>query len=136
MCTPPGGMTGSQAEGRNRLTPASLAAVASGICCNCSSAPDMHEMRMSTPLREETRVSCGEVIENGRMVSPREEKAVFAALETDVGRVSEMIFCGGMAGSLARRPSTMERPVWPVAPRIAIVGAMVRELGRQVLCGA
>jgi hypothetical protein len=35
-----------------------------------------------------------------------------------------------MAVSLARSPSTMDRPVWPVAPRIAIVGAMIRELGR------
>jgi hypothetical protein len=98
----------------------------------------MHEMRMSTPSREETSVSCEEVIENGRIVSPREERTALAALETEVGRVREMMFAGGMGGevSLARRPSTMERPVWPVAPRIAIVGAMIRELGRQMICGS
>jgi len=87
-------------------------------------------MRMSTPLSEETRVSCGDVMEKGRMVRPREERAAFAALDTDVGRVSEMMLAGGMGGefSFERRPSTTERPVWPVAPIIAIVGAIVEGL--------
>jgi hypothetical protein len=87
----------------------------------------MQQMRMSIPLREETRSSCGEVREKGRMVSPRAESATFAAFETDVGRVKEMMLAGGMGGevSVERRPSTMERPVWPVAPMIAIIGAIV-----------
>lgn len=82
---------------------------------------------MSTPLREETSSSCGEWRENERMVSPREARAAFAALETDVGRVREMMLAGGMGGevSVDRRPSTIERPVWPVAPMIAMVGAIV-----------
>lgn len=80
-------------------------------------------------MREETRSSCGEVRENGRTVSPREERAAFAAFETDAGRVREMMLAGGIGGdaSVDRRPSTMQRPVWPVAPTIAIVGAIVGE---------
>ena len=39
----------------------------------------------------------------------------------------EMILAGEMGGEISvdRRPSTMERPVWPVAPRIAMVGAAI-----------
>ena len=76
-------------------------------------------------MREETRSSCGDAREKGRMVRPREERAAFAAFETDVGRVREMMLAGGMGGEVSgdRRPSTMERPVWPVAPMMAMVGA-------------
>lgn len=85
---------------------------------------------MSTPLREDTRSMCGEVREKGRIVSPRAESSAFVALETEVGRVKDMIFAGGIGGevSVERRPSTMERPVWPVAPMIAIIGAMIDDL--------
>lgn len=89
----------------------------------------MQDIRTSTPFREETRSSYGEVMENGRTVSPREERAAFAAFETDVGRVREIMLAGGIGGeaSVDRRPSTMERPVWPVAPTIAIVRTIVGE---------
>ena len=61
------------------------------------------------------------------MVSPREESAALAAFETEVGRVREMMLAGGMGVevSVDRRPSTMERPVWPVAPMMAIVGTAI-----------
>jgi hypothetical protein len=58
----------------------------------------MQDMRTSTPLREETSSSCDEARENGRTVSPREERAAFAAFETDVGRVREIMLAGGMGG--------------------------------------
>jgi hypothetical protein len=70
----------------------------------------MHDITTSIPSRDETRLSCEEVMEKGWIVSPREARVAFAAFETDVGRVSE-IMLAGMEPSLARRPSTIERPV-------------------------
>ena len=69
-------------------------------------------------------------------MSPREERKALEALERDVGRVREIMLAGGMGGdvSLERRPSTMERPVWPVAPMMAIVGAIVGAEDQRVRC--
>jgi hypothetical protein len=48
-----------------------------------------------------------------------------AGFETEVGRVKEMMLLGLMSDGTERRPLTIEEPVWPVAPRMPIVGAMV-----------
>jgi hypothetical protein len=50
---------------------------------------------------------------------------VLAEFETEVGRVKEMMLLGVMLDGCVRRPLTIEEPVWPVAPRMPIVGAMV-----------
>lgn len=59
---------------------------------------------------------------------------MLAALDTEAGRVREMMLLAltEMGESEDRRASTIEEPVWPVAPRMAIVGAMA-ERGRRVL---
>ena len=75
--------------------------------------------------REETKVACGEVIVKARTETPREASLVLAEFETEVGRVNEMMFLGVMLDGCVRRPLTIEEPVWPVAPRIPIVSAMV-----------
>jgi hypothetical protein len=59
------------------------------------------------------------------METPREEKLALAGFETEVGRVKEMMLLGVMSDGTERRPLTMEEPVWPVAPMMPIVGAMV-----------
>lgn len=50
---------------------------------------------MSIPERAETRVSCGESIENWRIVTPRAAKDALAALETEPGRVKVIMLLGG-----------------------------------------
>jgi len=87
---------GSHAEGMKRLTPASLAALARGICWRVSSVPEIQQMRMSMSEREETSLACGEVMEKARMETPRDDSLVLAAFETEVGRVREMMLLGVM----------------------------------------
>jgi hypothetical protein len=116
---------GSQAEGMKRLTPASFAASARGICWSNSSVPEMQQMRTSMSEREETKVACGESRMKARMGTPREASLVLAEFETEVGRVKEMMLLGVMLDGCERRPLTIEEPVWPVAPRMPIVGDIV-----------
>jgi hypothetical protein len=80
---------------------------------------------MSMSAREETSLACGEVAEKARMETPREDSLVLAAFETEVGLVKEMMLLGLMLDGCVRRPLTIEEPVWPVAPTMPIVGAIV-----------
>lgn len=85
----------------------------------------MQQMRMSMSEREETRVACGESKVKARMETPREDNFLLAGFETEVGRVKEMMLLGVMSDGAQRRPLTIEEPVWPVAPRMPMVGAIV-----------
>lgn len=59
------------------------------------------------------------------METPREEKLALAGFEIEEGRVREMMLLAVISDGTERRPLTMEEPVWPVAPMMPIVGAMV-----------
>lgn len=127
---------GSQAEGMKRLTPASLAASASGICWSCSSVPEMQQMSMSMSAKDETRIACGDVMEKARMETPREESLALAEFETEVGRVKETMLLGVISDGTERRPLTIAEPVWPVAPSMPITGDMVAfAWGASVMIG-
>lgn len=115
---------GSHAEGMKRLTPASLAALARGICSSNSSVPEMQQMSMSMSEREETSVACGESRVKAQVETPREDNFLLAGFETEVGRVKEMMLLGVMWDGCERKPLTIDEPVWLVAPTMPMVGAI------------
>lgn len=87
---PPGGQTVMNPHGRKRLTPAFLAAFASGIWSSWLAGP-IAETTISMPWRASTSSSSGPEKSAGTMSTPRSLRARLAFFDTEEGRVKAVI---------------------------------------------